>query len=151
MAIAFIERGKDSLAERHVDYMLETHQGQDDVGATMALVTKPLLSRIRTTIEHTERDCASAPSAAYAAAKNLLQMAAEPVRILKRFLSADDPQLLDTCDAIANTCLHCHYAILRAANDKSSRWDAVECRFNLGGAPSAREERRAQPVTRRRG
>ena len=90
LAISFIERGKHELAEKHVDYMVETHQGQDDVAGTMALVTKPLLNRLKTSIDHTERTCNSSPSSAHGAATNLLQMAAEPVRIsgLVRKLSA---------------------------------------------------------------
>jgi hypothetical protein len=124
LAISFIELGKHERAEKHFEYMVQTHQGQDDVAGTMALVTQPLLKRLRSSIDHAERTCNTAPSAADIAVQNLVQVALEPVRILKRFLPSDDPQLLDTCDAIANTCLRCHHAVLRTANDDHARWDA---------------------------
>lgn len=123
LAIAFIERGKHELAEQHVTYMLETHQGQDDVAGTMALVTKPLLNRLRTSIDHAEKSSNGSAASAHSAATNLLQMAAEPVRILKQFLPADDPQLTDTCDAIANTCLHCHQTMIHKADGNQNLWD----------------------------
>ncbi len=123
LAIAFIERGKHRLAEQHVTYMHETHQGQDNVAGTMALVTKPLLNRLRTSIDHAEKSSKGSAASAHRAATNLLQMAAEPVRILQRFLPADDPQLTDTCDAIANTCLHCHQTMIHKAEGNQSLWD----------------------------
>lgn len=112
-SIAFIERGKIELAEQHIEYMLETHEGQDDVVGTMALVAEPLFKRLRVAIDHAEKSSKGASSSAHTAAVNLLHMANEPIRILKRFLPEKDPQLTDICDAIADACLNCVRSILQ--------------------------------------
>ncbi len=125
LAIAFIERGKHELAMNHVTYMIETNQGQDDVAGTMALVTEPLIARLETAVIHAEDASSRTPKSANQAAANLLQVAKEPVSILRKFLPANDSQLVDICDSIANTCLHCHHAYVYAAPDEPQTWDAA--------------------------
>ena len=125
LALAFIERGKHDLAMNHVTYMIETNQGQDDVAATMAMVTEPLINRLKTATSHAESAANQTPKTANAAATNLLQVAKEPVTILRKFLPDKDPQLTDICDAIANACLHCHRAYVRASPDEPHTWDSA--------------------------
>lgn len=125
LALAFIERGKHDLAMNHITYMIETNQGQDDVAATMALVTEPLISRLKTAISHAETAATQTPKSSNAAAANLLEVAQEPVAILRKFLPDKDPQLVDVCDAIVNACLHCHRAYVRAAPDEAKTWNAA--------------------------
>jgi hypothetical protein len=117
LAIAFIERGKHQLAEKHVEYMVETHQGQDDVAGTMVLVASPLLQRIKTAIEQADTAARSSASSAQHAAKNLLHVATQPIRILRKFFPPNDVALADTCNAVAYACLKCERAYARATED----------------------------------
>lgn len=144
LALDFIEHGKHELAMNHVTYMAETNQGQDDVAATMALVTKPLIDRLKTAISHAETASNQTPKSANTAASNLLQVAKEPVVVLRKFLPAKDPQLIDLCDAIANACLHCHRAYVRAAPDEPQTWDSTLSILKAASEYAATDELRSE-------
>ena len=140
LAISFIERGKSDLAENHVDYMLETHQGQDDVAGTMAHVAEPLLQRIRTAVEHAEKDSMASASRANQSATNLLHVATQPIHILRKFLSQDDVALTDTCNAVAYACLHCARAYSHATEDWKGILSILEGARGMALTPDAVEE-----------
>jgi hypothetical protein len=133
-ALAFIECGKHHLAEQHIEYMLETHEGQDDVEGTMALVSEPLFNRIKSAVEHARSTSKNQPDTAYESAMNLVQMVTEPIQILDRFLPSDDIKLTDASDAIADACLQCYFVLARKGDGSEKMWD--QALYLLGEAES---------------
>lgn len=140
MAIDFIDRGKDLLAEQHIDYMLETHQGQDDVAGTMALVASPLLTRIRAAVDRADKVSTSSPSSADSAASNMIQVVGDPLRILRKFLPPDDYQLVDICDAVAGVCLKCQRSYVRATDDTAGGMAILEAFQGIAASPDTKKE-----------
>jgi hypothetical protein len=115
-AIAFFEKGKLDLGERHLTYMLETHQGMDDVPKTLAMVTKPLKTRVESLVERARALSKQDPQNAGQAASDLLNAVEDPANILRLVLPETDYVRIDLFDSIADTCLECIDAYFRGAN-----------------------------------
>jgi len=139
LAISFIEQGKDTLAEQQVEYMLETHQGRDDVAGTMAAVASPLLSRVRTAIEQAEARIGASSVALDRTAENLIHVAQDPVRVLRKFLPDDDVQLVDVCDAVAATCMKCQRSHVRETEDWLGSVQILESAHRIAASQDMRK------------
>lgn len=117
LAVAFFEKGKHDLGRNHVTYMLETHQGMDDVPKTLAIVTKPLKTRILSGVEKAQAAAQREPKKAAQSARDLLNAVAEPLKIIQMILPATDHERIDLCDSVAETCLTCQLAFARETKD----------------------------------
>jgi hypothetical protein len=117
LAVAFFEKGKLDLGRNHVTYMLETHQGLDDVPKTLAIVTKPLKTRVESSVEKARTAAQRAPKKAAQGAHDLLNAVAEPIKIIQMILPSSDHERIDLCDSVAETCLTCQIAFARETKD----------------------------------
>lgn len=117
LAVAFFEKGKIDLGRHHVTYMLETHQGLDDVPKTLAIVTKPLKTRVESSVEKARTAAQREPKRAAQSARDLLNAVAEPIKIIQMILPATDHERIDLCDSVAETCLTCQIAFARDTKD----------------------------------
>lgn len=117
LAVAFFEKGKLDLGRNHVTYMLETHQGLDDVPKTLAIVTKPLKTRVESSVEKARTAAQREPKRAVQSARDLLNAVAEPIKIIQMILPANNHERIDLCDSVAETCLTCQIAFARETKD----------------------------------
>lgn len=136
LAVAFFEKGKLDLGRNHVTYMLETHQGLDDVPKTLAIVTKPLKTRIESSVEKARTAAQREPKKAAQGARDLLNAVAEPIKIIKMILPTTDHERIDLCDSVAETCLTCQIAFARETKD----WDTSLQLLDTAKAYAASEE-----------
>lgn len=120
LAVAFFEKGKLELGKQHVTYMLETHQGMDDVPKTLAIVTKPLKDRVESSIEKARAVALREPKNAAQSARDLLNAVDEPLKIIQMILPATDHERIDLCDSVADSCLGCSVAYSNETKDWKS-------------------------------
>lgn len=117
LAIDFFEKDKLELGRNQVKYMLETHQGMDDVPKTLTIVTKPLKARVESSVEKARTAAQRNPKKAAQSARDLLDAVAEPLKIIQMILPATDHVRIDLCDSVAETCLTCQIAFVRETKD----------------------------------
>lgn len=117
LAIRFAEAGKFSMASSHITYMKETHQGLDDVPKTLAVITTPLKTRVKTAVEKSVERAKRDPSKAAIAADDMLAAVKEPLQIIQLILPAHDHERVDLCDSVAEACLTCQVAYGRETED----------------------------------
>ncbi|MEI8120428.1 MAG: tetratricopeptide repeat protein [bacterium] len=126
LAISYSERGKLALAENHIRYMKETHQGQDDIEKTLAMVTQPLKARVISYVEKATGVADRQPQQAAKSARELLQAVAEPMKIIQQILSPEDHVRIDLFDSVAEACLTCQLAYARETKDWSASLAIIE-------------------------
>lgn len=119
LAISFAQRNKLSHAANHIQYMKETHQGQDNISKTLASVTQPLKTRVASTVERARSEVKRQPKNAAKLASELMQTVTEPLHIILMILPADDHERIDICDSVADTCLECQIAYTKETEDWS--------------------------------
>lgn len=117
LALAFFEKGKHDLGRTHVTYMLQTHQGQDDVARTLAVVTAPLKARVVNAVESAREAAQRDPRKAAQSARDMLDAVAETLKIIRAILPAANHERIDLCDSVADACLTCQIAYARETRD----------------------------------
>lgn len=118
-AMAFFEKGKLEQGRMHLAYMQETHQGMDNVPKTLAMVTKPLKSRVESLVDRARSLSKQQPHNAAQSATDLLNGVEEPVNLLLHILPESDIEQIDLCDSIADTCLDCIELFARESKNGS--------------------------------
>jgi hypothetical protein len=140
LAIAFFEKGKHDLGKNHVTYMLETHQGQDDVAKTVGIVTKPLKTRIANAVEKARTAAERDPKKAAQSARDLLNAVAEPLKIIRMILPPADHERIDLCDSVASACLDCAMAVGRATDEWDDTLDLLDKSLTLAMSDQTRKD-----------
>jgi len=119
LAVRYIENGKLELAQKHIVYMKETHQGLDDVPKTLAMITESLQIRIRDAIGKAAEVARQQPEKAAQTARELLTAVSQPLEITMGILPPEDADRIDLCDSAAGTVMHC--AIIYG--NKTEKWE----------------------------
>jgi hypothetical protein len=119
LALRYVENGNLPLARKHIAFMQETHQGLDDVPNTLAIVTHPLITRIRDAVDHANQVAERSPIDAADAAEELFETTRQPIDIIRSILPQNDHTRIDICDAVAEAGLTCSNAFLREERDFS--------------------------------
>lgn len=142
LAVRFAERGKFPLAAKHVRYMQETHAGQDDVPKTLAMVTKPLNTRVTCAVEKATTAAVQQPKSAANSARELLEAIEEPVKILWMILPEGAHERTDLADSVAEACLKCQIAYARETEDWATSLQILDAARKY--AVSAETKRRVE-------
>ena len=101
----------------HIAFMQETHQGLDDISKTLAIVTSPLITRIRDAVDRANQIAERSPIDAADAAEELFETTRQPIDIIRSILPQNDHARIDICDAVAETGLLCSNAFVREERD----------------------------------
>lgn len=117
LALRYVENGNLGLARKHIAFMQETHQGLDDVSKTLAIVTSPLITRIRDAVDRANQIAERSPIDAADAAEELFETTRQPIDIIRSILPQNDHARIDICDAVAETGLLCSNAFVREERD----------------------------------
>jgi TPR repeat protein len=134
LAISFVERGKLTLAANHINYMKETHQGRDNVLKTLAVITKPLKTRVRSAVEKATSTAQRQPGQAAESARELLQAVAGPLHIIQVILPPEDHERIDLCDAVAEACLTCQTAYARETKDWETSLEILDAAIKFSAS-----------------
>lgn len=117
LAVQFIQKGKLELAQKHIAYMKETHQGLDDVSKTLASIIMPIQTRIYDIIKKATEIAKSEPERGAQAALDLFKTVSSPLDTVRKILPRDDHNRIDLCDAVAEAGLTCQRAYTRETRD----------------------------------
>lgn len=120
LAIEFAESGKRALAELHIEYMKASNPGKDDVEKSLALVSSPLVTRLRHAVENAIKQAEASPRDGLTQAASLEEQAKGPLDVLQLFLGSSHPELSHVRDLVAEGLLECLFPYYKHSTD----WDA---------------------------
>ena len=105
MALLYAESQREEHASRHVRYMHQTHQGMDDVSKTLERVAKPIIARLRESIDALKRECSGSKAEAPNRILSFLGTAAKSLSALDHLFPGEDHRRTDEADNVAQNCL----------------------------------------------
>jgi TPR repeat protein len=120
LAVRYAEAGHYEYAQRHVRYMMQTHQGLDDVEGTLRTILAPLEKSVMLNAEESVAKARKVPEKGLSLAKELVESTREPLAVAKGLL--DDGHIVRNTlfDGVAEACLNC----LIAYGNKTDDWEA---------------------------
>lgn len=150
LAVSYAEHGRLSFVHSHVTYMKQSHQGRDDVQATLAVVTDPLKKRVRVAVDTHIEEAKKRPKEANRVAHNLVMAVEEPIRILRLILDEDDVVLIDLADDVAEACLTCQIKFARETDDWKESLSILDraAKFALSDEQRARIDENREVVAK---
>ena len=113
--------GKHAETERHLRYMNESHQGLDDVDATLDAIFDPIEREVDLLTRESIRVRNATPHSALSAARTLLQNTEGIRKMADEMLGKDHPKRRKIFDKIASECNFCQVAY----GTKTKQWE--EC------------------------
>lgn len=113
--------GKHAETERHLRYMNESHQGLDDVDATLDAIFDPIEREVDLLTREAIRVRNATPHSALSAARTLLQNTEGIRKMADEMLGKDHPKRRKIFDKIASECNFCQVAY----GTKTKQWE--EC------------------------
>lgn len=113
--------GKHAETERHLRYMNESHQGLDDVDATLDAIFDPIEREVDLLTRESMRVRNATPHSALSAARTLLQNTEGIRKMADEMLGKDHPKRRKIFDKIASECNFCQVAY----GTKTKQWE--EC------------------------
>lgn len=113
--------GKHADTERHLRYMNESHQGLDDVDATLDAIFDPIEREVDLLTRESIRVRNATPHSALSAARTLLQNTEGIRKMADEMLGRDHPKRRKIFDKIASECNFCQVAY----GTKTKQWE--EC------------------------
>jgi hypothetical protein len=140
LAVQYIESGNAQLAQKHIAFMYETHQGLDNVSKTLALVTDPLRARICDAIDKAIHIADQSPTRAVRAAEDLFKAIHQPLSIIMEILPREDHDRIDLCDAVAEAALDCSNAFVREEHDPEQCLAILEEAQSIAGSQESRQK-----------
>lgn len=126
LAISFAECGKWALVEKQVQYMQQTHCGQDNISRTLAATTMPLRTRVRFEVDIAIAAAQREPANAAHTAKALHLAVAGPLRVIKVLLPPGTYERVDLFDEVALACLKLGIAYAHETEDWTATYEIVE-------------------------
>lgn len=112
---------KHAETERHLRYMNESHQGLDDVDATLDAIFDPIEREVDLLTRESIRVRNATPHSALSAARTLLQNTEGIRKMADEMLGKDHPKRRKIFDKIASECNFCQVAY----GTKTKQWE--EC------------------------
>jgi hypothetical protein len=113
--------GKHAETERHLRYMNESHQGLDDVDATLDAIFDPIEREVDLLTRESIRVRNATPHSALSAARTLLRNTEGIRKMADEMLGKDHPKRRKIFDKIASECNFCQVAY----GTKTKQWE--EC------------------------
>lgn len=110
---------KHAETERHLRYMNESHQGLDDVQATLDAIFDPVQREVDLLTRESSRVRNATPHSALSAARTLLQNTEGVRRMADEMLGRDHPIRIKIFDKIAAECNFCQVAF----GNKTKQWE----------------------------
>ena len=114
--------GKHAETERHLRYMNESHQGLDDVSATLDAIFDPVERQLDLQVRESSRVRNSTPHSALSAARALLKDTAGIRKMADEMLGVYSPKRDKIFNKIAEECNFCQVAY----GNKTKQWE--ECK-----------------------
>ncbi|QIF00983.1 hypothetical protein [Roseimicrobium sp. ORNL1] len=102
-ALRFAEKERMDWAQYHVDFMRETHQGQDDVDSTAELVLTPTRKRVEQLVQSTREKASKDPKKGTQAVVELMEHCKPLMALFDLFHGVDSHQRSDLFDEVAGT------------------------------------------------
>lgn len=113
--------GMHEETERHLKYMNESHQGLDDVQATLDAIFDPVEREVDLLVREANRVRNATPHSALSAARTLLKNSGGIRKMADEMLGQDHPKRIKIFDNIARECNFCQVAY----GNKTKQWE--EC------------------------
>lgn len=110
---------KHAETERHLRYMNESHQGLDDVQATLDAIFDPVQREVDLLTREASRVRNATPHSALSAARTLLQNTDGIRKMADEMLGRDHPIRIKIFDKIAAECNFCQVAF----GNKTKQWE----------------------------
>jgi len=127
--------GKHAETERHLRYMNESHQGLDDVDATLDAIFDPIEREVDLLTRESIRVRNATPHSALSAARTLLQNTEGIRKMADEMLGKEHPKRRKIFDKIASECNFCQVAY----GNTTKQWE--EClKFTKEVIPLACDE-----------
>jgi TPR repeat protein len=126
LAIDFAECDKVPQSTEHINYMKETHQGEDNIQKTLSLVTKPHKTRVSSAVEKATSIAKKKPAQAAKSAFELLQAISKPLKVIQIILPPENHERIDLCDTVAEACLTCQIAYAGESEDWTTSFEILE-------------------------
>jgi hypothetical protein len=102
--------GNHTRASLHIQFMKETHEGLDNISASLSKVTRPLHARIDAALTRATENLRDDPNAGANRARRLLAETAEPLKALSALLGSDHAEVRETQDEIVEAGCNCAIA-----------------------------------------
>lgn len=118
LAIKYAANHKYEMARKHLAYMNETHQGLDDVDATVSHILKPFEVRVNSAVEKALADSKKEPAQAAVCAKELIAATKEPLSIVKNLLDQSHSIRSGLFEQVTDACFTC----LIAYGNETTDW-----------------------------
>lgn len=119
LAAEYAKHDKFSEAKRHVDYMLKTMSGLDNVDETLRILFEPMERKVAALIRRRDEVIAQDPVAGFESAKALLDESDEILRIVRGVLNKN--QRIRT--VILTDVFHACNRYIVAYGNKTEKWD----------------------------
>ena len=107
LAIKYAESGKYDLAKKHIEYMIETHQGLDNIDNTISDILKPLETRVNVAVEQMVAAARKDPASAAEYAKQLIEITKEPLQIVWTLLEENHSIRTFLYEQVSDACFTC--------------------------------------------
>ena len=107
LAIKYAESGKYDLAKKHIEYMIETHQGLDNIDNTISDILKPLETRVNVAVEQMVVAARKDPASAAEYAKQLIEITKEPLQIVWTLLEENHSIRTFLYEQVSDACITC--------------------------------------------
>ena len=118
LAMQYAEKGKYDQARRHINYMNQTHQGNDDVDRVISEIIKPLGLRIDSTVEKALEQLGRNPEKGAAIARELMSATNQTLKIVQTFMAESHSIRSYLFEQVSDACFSC----LIAYGNKTSDW-----------------------------
>lgn len=120
IALRFAEASRLDLAEMHIRFMNETHQGLDDVEKTSALVLNPTRRRIQQHISASRDQAKSDSKSGLVAATHLIGTCDPLQKLFELFHGSDSYHKTELFDEVAAAAFDCCVSYSKATKDHAS-------------------------------
>jgi hypothetical protein len=120
LAAEYARLNKFTEAKRHVDYMLKTMSGLDDVDETMRILFEPMQRKVKTIIRRYDEKIEGNPNDGISLAESLLKETYEIVNVVQGLLSQGHRIRTTVLTDIFTACNQ--YAV--SCGNKTKRWKA---------------------------